>query len=207
MPNHFHINHFGPDLPHTLLELKEEGFTPIQYQIQGLSEYDPLWIATSKKASDDNADDLFNKILEKISADKKMYGYIEYEKIFPGSVTRFQENQLLNTVDFPIPTPEFAHLERKADIHIFRDIQTPYDNLDEQLRNTGFFEVKTPTERVWTLLMGDTEDADRTYDYLVEYFKNSGGISKLEKEIIQRIAPTPRDFPMRPVTKPNFYKK
>lgn len=207
MPNHFHINHFGKDLPHTLSELKKEGFTPTRYQIQGLDGYDPLWIVTGKNKPDNDADDLFNKILEKISADKDTYGYIEYEKIFPGSVTRFQENQFQDADIFPIPTPEFIHIERKADIHIFRSIQTPYDELDTKLKNTGFFEVKTPTERVWTLLMGDTQDADQLYDDLVRYFQKSGGISKLEKEIVHRIAPVPSDFPMRPVTKPKFYKK
>ena len=202
---HFHLNYFGKQLPAVLLRLQSQGFNVTECAIKEQGVYNPLWIVTHKDEFESGIESVFAQLLVQLRADKDMYGYMECEYVTSESVTKFTQTDHTPTISFPFKSIPFEVANRAADIHIFRAKVTPYDELDALLEQSGFYEVLTPEERIWTLLLGSAEDAESIYKDLVAYFNHAGGVSKIEKEVVRLIAPTPESFPMRAVTKSGFF--
>lgn len=202
---HFHLNHFGKKLPEVLVYFQSQGFNVTECKIKEQGIYNPLWIVTHKDEFENGVEHLFAELLAQLRADKDMYGYMECEHVTEESVTKFTQTGYKPTTSFPLQNAPFEAVIRAADIHIFRDKNTPYDELDSLLEQVGFYEVLTPDERIWTFLLGSAQDAENIYKDLITYFATVGGISKIEKEVVKLIAPAPESFPMRPVAKAGFY--
>lgn len=190
-----------------LLRFQAGGFSVTQCKIKEQNGYNPLWIITHKDEFEDGVDALFTDLLAQLRADPGIYGFMECEAVLPGSVTEFEQTPFKPAVALPLRDVPFVVAERKADIHVFRSKNTLYDELDSYLETVVFYEVLTSEERIWTFLMGSTQDAESLYIDLIKYFTQVGGISKIEKEIVRLISPSPERFQMRPVAEAGFYSK
>lgn len=202
---HFHLNHFGNKLPKVLVQFQSQGFNVTKCKIKEQGVYNPLWIVTHKDEFEHGVETLFAQLLVQLRADKDMYGYMECEYVTSESVTKFMQADYESVSSFPLRDVPFEAVHRAADIHIFRAKDTPCDELDNLLEQVGFYEVLTPDERIWTLLLGSAQDAEIIYKDLITYFTTAGGISKIEKEVVRLIASAPETFPMRMVARAGFY--
>lgn len=203
---HLHINHFGPALPKVLDILRDRrGFSPACDQLKEGGKTSPLWIVTKKLDTRDEANEEFSNALKLMREDETMHGYMECEMVTDGSIARFEEKPYDDIHEFPLSRPEFVVAPRGADIHIFRDLETPYDELDVRLEKAGFYEVATDEERIWTFLMQDANDAERLFQALAAHFEVAGGISKIEKEIVQMLETSPQTFVLKEVAKAGFF--
>ncbi len=174
---HLHINHFGADIPKPIGKLIEaRGYSPTKCEM--VESHTPLWIVTKKFHSLIDAEEAFAEALGLISTDCGMNGYIERESVEPGSVQKFSQIEYDASQSFPMAPLRFRDAPRGGDIHIFRSIDTPRDDLDVRLFHAGFYEVTTPKERIWTLLLQSEVDAATLFDSLKVHFSRAGGISK-----------------------------
>ena len=195
---HLHINHFGADIPEPIGSLiDEQGFSPTECEM--VDDHTPLWIVTKKFHSRADAENAFSAALDLIPSNCGMNGYMECEVVEPGSVQKFSKTEYDSSWLFPVGRPQFHDAPRGADIHIFRAISTPRDELDTRLLHTGFYEVTTPKERIWTLLLESEIDAVILFEKLKAHFLQAGGASKIEREIVNSLQVVPRGFRLRPV--------
>ena len=86
----------------------------------------------------------------------------------------------------------FFHYElvdeiKKADIHIFRNIRTPADDLDKILLEHDFFEVRTTSSRIFTVETFDSKEGVELFRSLIKYFEKCGGIKKIEYEEVKKL--------------------
>jgi len=197
---HLHINHFAACLPAILSELQmAEGFSVTKCTIKESNSYTPLWIATKKVSGPQDAEHTFESVRSRLSNDPAFYGYIECETIEKRWVRRFTQTTYNSSSNLGPWEPTFVQALRGADVHIFRAIHTPYDDLDEQLERAGFYEVLTDKERIWTFLMEDVSESLLAFDFLQSHFATAGGISKIEREIVRSLSTVPKSFPLRMV--------
>lgn len=204
---HLHINHFPKDsdesLPVSVRVLSERyGFLSTLCKIRGEDgALSPLWIVTKKVPARAIAEKLFDLVLENISSDPGMNGYVELENVPRGNVARYQEKPYAYGGGFPLgPLRSWLQKRKRgADIHIFRNREVPYDHMDTMLQNAGFYEVITPTQRIWTLLLENAEDANIEFHNYKHYLERAGGVSRIEMEIVEKISPIPREFSLLPV--------
>lgn len=78
-------------------------------------------------------------------------------------------------------------LKKKADIHIFRDAALPMDEIDTQLTEAGFYAVRHPRSRIYTLQTESLSDAQQIFDILLRYFAREHGIRSMELETVRKL--------------------
>jgi len=197
---HIHINHFGETRPEIFNILEEEmNFSVTKVKIrENNGGWGPLWLVTNKYPESSETDELYNRIKKLLKVDSLFYGYIEKELIVEGSIAHFT-NKKFNGETFADCKLPFSETERGADIHVFRDKNSPYDQLDKQLENIGFYEVVTSVHRIWTILFNDAGEAKELYEKLLKFSEDNGGVLKIENEIVQEIEPFPASFKLMPV--------
>lgn len=204
---HLHVNHFPIDKDKSLpvsvrLLVEKYGFLSTLCKIRGEDgTLSPLWIVTKKVPARAIAEKLFDLVLETISSDPAMNGYVELETVPRGNVARFPEIPHSTSGSFPLG-PLQSWLQKRnrgADIHIFRKTEVPYDHLDTMLQNAGFYEVVTPSQRIWTLLLEDARDANIDFHNFKHYLERAGGASRIEMEIVEKIVQIPKEFSLLPV--------
>lgn len=192
---HLHVNCYTQTPPPSLVAMREEfGLRVTRFDRVDAGSSVPLWIATKKVTSDREADHWFEEILTRLDADPLMRGYVESEAVRRECVARYTQRSFATSVAFPLSRGPDRAAARSADIHVFRDAETPPDTLDALLAGAGFYEVVNDRERIWTLLLGQREDGQEAFETLKQYFSDAGGISKLELEFVRSLVATPRDF-------------
>jgi len=141
--------------------------------------------------------------LEILKNDDSFIGYIEQEILSNKysvnySNYKFFKSNLGN--QFPLPkfmvhdVPPSKH--KHADLHVKRDKATPRDKLDDNLLASGFYEVWTPRNRIFTLQLECTQDAKSIFTLLKKYFNLTGGIKQLNFEVIGNLVRFPKEFKM-----------
>jgi len=182
-----------------------EGFSVTKCKIKESNSYTPLWIVTKKISRSQDAGQTFESLRSRLIDDPEFYGYMECETIEKGWVRRFTQTAYNFSPTLGPWEPTFVQALRGADIHIFRAIHTPYDNLDDQLERAGFYEVLTDKERIWTFLMENVSESLLAFDFLQNHFATAGGISKIERELVRSLSSAPKSFPLRMVAASGFF--
>lgn len=140
------------------------------------------------------------KILEQ---DDEFRGYIECETLSDKFSIKYADSynkKFKSTRPFPLPhfktvdVPPNKH--KQADLHVKRDKSTPRDELDALMLESGFYEVLTPRNRIYTLQLESAVDAKAIFLQLKDYFHSTGGIKQLNFEVIGNLVRFPKDFKM-----------
>ena len=61
------------------------------------------------------------------------------------------------------------------------------DEIDNQLTKAGFYVVRHPRSRIYTLQTTSLSDAQQIFDVLVRYFPREHGIRSVELETIRKL--------------------
>lgn len=197
---HLHINCFTKTLPPSIEAYRQAGvLTVTRFDHKGLGPDQTLWIATRKVPTGADADNWFEKISITLDGDEQMLGYMESEAVRTDNIMRFAPRPFSADPPFPLERWSPCRADRRADIHVFRDAQAPRDVLDSYLHQVGFYEVGNAEERIWTLLLGDRDEAAFAFTLLKDYLAEAGGASKIELELVRKLAPFPQTYTFAPV--------
>jgi hypothetical protein len=201
--NHFHVhvNVFAIS-KETRNRLLDCGFfyDPFVFLDRSYAPPEHYSIETTDKQITNAAWDRALKILK---ADTQFVGYIEQEvlsKKFSVTYDSYQTRKKNYKAQFPLPklrtcdAPLNKH--KRADLHIKRDKSAPRDELDMQLLDSGFYEVWTPRNRIFTLQLEYAKDAKAIFLILKIYFDLVGGIKQLNFEIVSKLVRFPNEFKM-----------
>lgn len=192
---HIHVNCFSDTPPASLLGRAAGRRMDISHcRFFGDEEPRSLWILTAKTARAVDADALYAKLVDLLGNDRTMRGYVECEAVNLAKVRRYPVSGYRPKCAFPGFDLRMAPGRRVADIHVFRELASPDDALDSALASAGFYKVTSERERIWTLLAGEMDCAMRIFEALHTHFSISGGISKLELEVVRALMPSPADF-------------
>lgn len=141
--------------------------------------------------------------LEILKQDDQFEGYIECETLSEKFSIKYADSQNKKSqLTKPFPLPIFRTVEvppnkhKKADLHVKRDNTIPRDELDVLMLASGFYEVWTPRNRIYTLQLESAVDAKAIFFKLKDFFHNTGGIKQLNFEVIGNLVRFPNDFKM-----------
>ena len=99
---------------------------------------------------------------------------------------------------FPLPkftlsdVPSNKH--KRADLHVKRPASSRRDQLDLDLRESGFYEVHTERNRIYTLQCENAGDAKRIFLLLEEFLRVAGGAGQVNFETISKFLRKPADL-------------
>lgn len=197
---HIHINCFSDRLPVSVQRLQaSKAVTVRQFTLKARAGDRPLWIATKKLRTAEDADHWHAETTRLLAADPAMQGYMEAEAVYAHNVVQYRPREYQPAGAFPIADWEPRRSERAADIHVFRSAKIPRDALDECFANAGFYEVADSVQRIWTLLIGNRLHAQEAFESIKEHFSQAGGIFKLELEFVRTLIPFPHNYALQPV--------
>lgn len=138
-----------------------------------------------------------------LEQDNQFEGYIECEILSKEFSIKYTDDKVKKsnlTCQFPLPQYKIVDVPlnkyKQADLHVKRDKATPRDELDTLLLNSGFYEVWTPRNRIYTLQLESAKDAKSIFLQLKKYFHLRGGIKQLNFEVIRSLVRFPNDFKM-----------
>jgi hypothetical protein len=138
-----------------------------------------------------------------LEQDNVFKGYIECEILSEQFSIKYTDDRDKNpesNCQFPLPQYKIVDVPlnkyKQADLHIKRDKATPRDELDTLLLKSGFYEVWTPRNRIYTLQLESAKDAKSIFMQLKNYFHLRGGIKQLNFEVIRNLVRFPNDFKM-----------
>jgi len=191
MAHHVHINHFGDSPPDTIEEIKRSGFS-VKETVSCLeNKKRKMWLMGYEYDDGNVSLGIYRVAVAILLKDPTFHGYMELEMLLPGYEMTFEEKKYNPRREFPIREVRFVDGKKKADVHIFRDYDGQGDRLDQLLLDNGFYEVRTPKSRIWTLLVGSLSEFHHYRRILPEYFRAAGGVKKLEFEIVGRMDASP----------------
>ena len=200
---HIHVNHFEKNLPDCVGNLLSLGFNIKESSLIRNDIESPLWLIAKKVENSTERDELYKEVFSLVEGDKSFRGYIESETVSENNVIKYDPaNGFKNCSLFPINKVKFQDCVKTADIHIYRDKTNNLDALDILLEDNGFYEVRTPDKKIWTLLIKDISSSQTLLNNLHAYFKNTGGILELELELIKELKIFPNSYSLPAFIKP-----
>lgn len=130
-----------------------------------------------------------------VQTDPDFEGYVEFET----SSSRFEAPIVSKPYDpvraFPLPNLPLSnvplHRHKRADLHVKRASQYVRDQLDIELTNSGFYEVHTERNRIYTLQCENAGDAKRIFFLLTEFLNVAGGADQVNFEVISKFLRKP----------------
>ena len=133
-----------------------------------------------------------------LQADSKFEGYVEFET----ASSRFEAPMTMKPYEpahtFPLhkftlsEVPSNKH--KRADLHVKRPASTSRDQLDLDLLESGFYEVHTERNRIFTLQCENAGDAKQIFLLLEKYLRVAGGASQVNFEVISKFLRKPADL-------------
>lgn len=145
----------------------------------------------------------WEKGLEILKQDTQFKGYIECETLSDRFSVRYNDDRHKHFQPIhPFPLPQFKtknvppHQHKQADLHVKRANTIPRDELDNLMLRSGFYEVWTPRNRIYTLQLESAIDAKAIFLQLKDYFSVTGGIKQLNFEVVGNLIRFPDNFKM-----------
>jgi hypothetical protein len=191
---HANIHRIGPD---TASRLEQAGFMLDPF-IETKNSYTPP-IHYSLECDDTNeARKAWNQAHSLMQDDADFTGYIEFETLTAGFEVDL--TSLIYNPPFPFPLPQFSLSEvppdkhKHADLHVKRPATWSIDGLDAELIRTGFYEVNTERNRIYTLQCEAASDANQVFLILRDFLNIAGGAMQVNFEVIGRFVRKPYDF-------------
>jgi hypothetical protein len=130
--------------------------------------------------------------------DADFIGYIEFETLTAAFEADISKLRYSPPFAFPLQqfslseVPPYRH--KHADLHVKRPASYPPDDLDVQLVRTGFYEVHTERNRIYTLQCEAANDAMHIFSILRDFLTVTGGAKQVNFEVIGRFIRKPYDF-------------
>jgi hypothetical protein len=142
----------------------------------------------------------WNEVIALLRRDARFEGYAESETVSEDYCVKFDNFHNYDpSVEFPlrglktIQLPDGNH--KTTDIHVKRSVETKRDSLDSLLNESGFYEIHTPRNRIFTLHTEWIGDAKTIFAQLKDYFPKSGGVKGMEMEVVSDFYRSP-GFPL-----------
>ncbi len=202
---HVHINDFSQRPPESIRALHAAGkFSLVQCHIDIEGRWEPLSIATAKFGTSGASGYAFKHTVDDLLLIGDVQGYVEHERLVSGHVARFQKDEYEPANAFPLSEPNLVEANRGADIHVFRKRNDPYDALERNLLDAGFYPVLTPGMRILTALYESPRDAEVDFHALRAHLATSGGATRIEMEHVIELRTTPYEFELRKVKRANL---
>lgn len=198
---HVHVNAFGNVSERTHQALLDMGFELRESRMDSdLGVPQRMGIYTMKPRTLEGKTKTFEEAHALISADPAFNGYVESESC----TDHLTVNMPFRAGDSDVTNIAFPDLpmmakERKADIHVYLPIDSPFAEVDRFLLDHHFYLVETPKSRVYTLGLASMADAKPLYKLLRDHFQEHGGIKKIECEPVDHIRPAHEGFEFRTV--------
>lgn len=202
---HVHVNAFGEEPTEAGARLIESGFSYKKSEIflDGACSYIGLY--TRKCATPSSRDRIFADAVSLIRSGDMFVGYAEAESISPELVRKFPFTPFDTQADLPsVPAPAMVPNRKNADVHVYLPRNPPSDVLARFFLSLNFYEVRTPSKRIFTLEAESMFDAKKLYRMLCDFFSRNGGVMEIECETISRIEPAHANFEFRKVAQRGF---
>lgn len=144
--------------------------------------------------------------VEILKRDESFIGHISRETISDKFITRYLDETSEDFVlskSFPLINLNAIDIihdpYKKADLHVKRSLSKSKNDLDLVLVKTGFSEVWTTENRIYTIQIESVRDAKNIFKLLKKYFDEVGGINQLSFEIVNEVIKFPTDLKMTKV--------
>lgn len=133
-----------------------------------------------------------------VQADPDFEGYIEYETLSSRFEATIESKPYEPDRPFPLPNLHLMEVplrkHKRADLHVKRAAADAHDQLDVDLLNSGFYEVHTDRNRIYTLQCEDATDAKQIFNILREFLNVAGGAKQVNFEVIGKFLRKPEDL-------------
>src|SRR5438132_3335116 len=110
-----------------------------------------------------------------VHGDPDFVGYIEFETASSRFEAPMASKRYAPTRAFPVPNLSLSEVplnkHKRADLHVKRPASDARDQLDVDLKNSGFYEVHTERNRIYTLQCENAGDARRIFLLLEEFLR------------------------------------